>query len=364
MATVRLKYVHAFVDRHGRPRHYFRRHGKRVPLPGLPGSREFQEAYAAALDGSPIAPIVTAPGADRTLPGTVNAMIVGYLGSAAFEKLASASQLQYRRIFEGLRREHGSRSIAALERRHVVVMVDAKAATPAAARDFLRCLRLLVQYAIKLGIRQDDPTASVRVKMPKTGGFCTWTEDDIAAFQAAYPVGTKPRLALELLLGTALRCADVVRVGRGNVRDGTIMGITQQKTKAALPPIPITDALADAINAAAPSEHVVFLVNEHGRSFTAKAFGKWFTKQCHRVGLRGLSPHGLRKAACRRLAEAGCSANEIAAISGHASLNEVARYTRAADQARMARNAMARMDGEHRIGKPGVVSGKPGEKGR
>jgi integrase len=56
--------------------------------------------------------------------------------------------------------------------------------------------------------------------------------------------------------------------------------------------------------------------NELGRSFTAKGFGKWFTKQCERIGLNGLSPHGLRKAACRRLAEAGCSANEIAAISG------------------------------------------------
>jgi integrase len=53
-------------------------------------------------------------------------------------------------------------------------------------------------------------------------------------------------------------------------------------------------------------------------------------------------PHGLRKAACRRLAEAGCSANEIASISGHASLDEEARYTKAADQARLARNALAK----------------------
>jgi integrase len=106
--------------------------------------------------------------------------------------------------------------------------------------------------------------------------------------------------------------------------------------------IPITAELADAINAAAPSEHVTFLINERGGGFTAKAFGTWFTKRCKRIGLKGCSPHGLRKAACRRLAEAGCSANEIAAISGHKSLNEVARYTRAADQARMARNALAR----------------------
>jgi integrase len=219
-------------------------------------------------------------------------------------------------------------------------MLDTKAATPIGARDFLRCLRLLVRYAISIGIIENDPTAGVRVKVPKSSGYRTWTEEDIAAFEAAYPVGSKPRLALALLLGTAARCADVVRIGRGNVRGGSIH-LAQQKTGATLT-IPVTAELAQAINAAAPSEHMVFLVNERGRPFTAKAFGVWFTKRCKRAGLKGLSPHGLRKAACRRLAEAGCSANEIAAISGHASLNEVARYTKAAEQARMARNAIAK----------------------
>jgi integrase len=100
--------------------------------------------------------------------------------------------------------------------------------------------------------------------------------------------------------------------------------------------------LAAAINAAAPGEHLVFLVNERGKAFNPKRFGEWFSKHCRRAGLKGLSAHGLRKAACRRLAENGASANEIAAISGHASLREVERYTKAADQARLARNAMAR----------------------
>ena len=180
--------------------------------------------------------------------------------------------------------------------------------------------------------------------------------------RAAYPLGSKPRLALALLVNTALRCADVVRTGRGNVRNGTLH-ITQQKTGTALA-IPINAALAEAINAAAPSGHVTFLLNERGQAFNARAFSKWFVKQCRRVELRGLSAHGLRKAACRRLAEAGCSANEIAAISGHKSLNEVARYTREADQARMARNAMARTDQQHRLANPVATSGKPGEKGR
>jgi integrase len=340
MAKIRLAYVHEFADRHGTIRRYFRRRGSRIPLPGLPGSREFSNAYARAFGEA--APLLAEIGASRTLPGSINAMAVGYVGSTAFHNLAPTSQTQYRRILEDMRLAHGDKQIAKLERRHVVLMLDAKAETPSAARDYLRCLRLLVQYAIKLGVRDADPTVGVRVSLPKSGGFRTWSEDDIAAFELAYPIGSKPRLALALLLGTALRCADVVRVGRGNVRNGEIYNIRQQKTGTMLPPVPITAALATAINAMAPNDAMVFLLNEHGRAFTAKGFGKWFTAQCQRIGLHGVSPHGLRKAACRRLAEAGCSANEIAAISGHSSLREVERYTKAADQARMARNARAK----------------------
>jgi integrase len=361
VTRIRLQYVKTFRDRHGTARHYFRRPGRTlVPLPGLPGSTGFMDAYAKALADSHHGVEI---GERRTVAGSIDAMAIGYMASGAFQNLAPTSQQQYRRIFEGMRRDYGQLGIASLERRHVVLMIDQKAATPAAARDLLRCLRLLVAYAIKIGVRQDDPTAGVRVPVPRTDGFRTWTEDDIAAFEAAYPVGSKPRLALALLLGTALRCADVVRVGRGNVLNGAICGVVQQKTKGALRPIPIDD-LAAAINAAAPSEHVVFLLNEHGRSFTAKSFGKWFTAQCERAGLTGLSPHGLRKAALRRRAENGWTANELAAFGGHKSLNEVARYTRAADQARLIRNAVERTERQRGMSNPIAGSGKPAEKGR
>jgi len=289
-------------------------------------------------------------------------MVIGYLGSAAFHQLAPTSQRQYRRILEEIRRNYGDLSIATLAAKHVARIMNAKAGTPAAARDLLRCLRLLVQYAISIGVRQDDATAGIRVKMPKSGGFRTWAEEDISAFEATYPLGSMPRLALALLLGSAQRCADIVKLGRGHVRNGALH-LTQQKTDRALT-IPITAALAEAINAMPGNDALVYLRNERGQAFTARGFSKWFVKQCERAALNGLSAHGLRKAACRRLAEAGCSANEIAAISGHASLREVERYTRAADQARMARNAVARTEQQHQLANPLAESSKPGEKAR
>jgi integrase len=359
MTSVKLQFIHEFRDRHGKVRRYFRRPGhKLMPLPGLPGSAEFNRAYEEALAGASRVEI----GIGRTRAGSIAAMVVGYMGTAAFHKLAPASKQQYRRILEGLRCEHGDRSIATLERRHVAIMVDAMAKHPAAARDFLRCLRLLIQYAITIGIRPDDPTAGVRVRLPKSDGFKIWTEEDIAAFEAAYPVGSKPRLALALLLETGLRCADVVRVGRHNVRDG-VLRIVQQKNGIPIAN-PVTAKLAEAINAAAPADHLVFLLNERGAAFTARAFGKWFSAQCDRIGLDRLSPHGVRKLAATRMAERGATAHELMAFFGWASIKEAERYTRRVDRERLARNAVERTNQQRQLANLPAGNGKPAEKGR
>jgi len=107
-------------------------------------------------------------------------------------------------------------------------------------------------------------------------------------------------------------------------------------------PIPLHAELARIIAATPTAITPTFLMTAYGKPFTAAGFGGWFRERCDEAGLpKECAAHGLRKAACRRLAEAGCSANVIAAISGHTSLREVERYTRAADQERMARIGMA-----------------------
>src|SRR5262245_22445075 len=92
------KYVHGYLDRHGKPRHYLRQAGrKEVPLPGMPWSSEFMDAYQAAVS-QPVPVII---GAKRTKPGTVEEAVARYLGSAAFtQQLASSSQAMRRRILE------------------------------------------------------------------------------------------------------------------------------------------------------------------------------------------------------------------------------------------------------------------------
>ena len=331
-------HVNGFVDRYGHARFYVRRPGhKNVRLPGLPWSPEFMAAYAEAVEGQQPIEI----GVKRSPAGSVAATVGLYLGSTAFANLAAETQHTRRNILERFRNEHGDKRIAGIEKKHVQAMVTAKSATPSAARSFLIALRALIAFTIEAGIRADDPTLGIKRPKIKTEGYRTWTENDIAAFEAVHPIGTLPRLALALLLYTGQRCSDVVRMGRQHIRNDLI-SVRQQKTGTPLL-IPVHPALRTAIEAM-PSGHLTFLATAFGKARTAGGFSAWFRGCCKAAGLAtGTSAHGLRKAACRRLAEAGCSANEIKAISGHATLREVERYTKAVDQERMARAAMARL---------------------
>lgn len=338
MGRIKLPFVNSFRNRHGTLVFYFRKRGcKNVRLRGVLGSAEFMAAYTAAIEGQEPIEI----GVKRSPVGSVAATVGLYLGSTAFANLAAETQRTRRNILERFREEHGEKRIAAIERKHVQAMVTAKGKTPSAARNFLNTLRAMIAFAIDAGIRADDPTIGVKRPKIKTDGYRTWSEDDIAAFEATHPLGTMPRLALALLLYTGQRRSDIVAMGLQHVR-GDLISVRQRKTGTSLL-IPMHPALRAAIEAT-PSGHLTFLATAFGKARTANGFGTWFRECCNAAGLaNGTSAHGLRKAACRRLAEAGCSANEIKAISGHASLREVERYTKAADQERMARAAMKRL---------------------
>lgn len=126
-------------------------------------------------------------------------------------------------------------------------------------------------------------------------------------------------------------------MGRQHVRGG-VLTISQQKTgtEVSIPLHPDFIASLDAL----PTRNMTFLLTEYGKPFTPDGFGNWFRDRVVEAGLpKGLSSHGLRKAACRRLAEAGCSANEIMSISGHKNLKEVTTYTEAASRSALARRA-------------------------
>jgi integrase len=315
-------FVHGPFRARGRLYCYFRKPGcERVALPLPIGSAEFWGAYQAAL-------AVSAPrrdiGASRNKPGTVAALVAAYFGSAEFKhEIAEDTRRTRRPILNRFREEHGDKRVAKLKPEHVLAILDGK--KPFARRNWIRALRPLMRFAVAIGWHTEDPTKEITIKLPRgREGFPAWGEDKIAIFRAHHPIGTKPRLALELLLNTVQRRGDVVHMGRQHIRHtehGPALFVRQGKTGAELL-LPIVPDLQAAIDAT-PSGHLAFLTNAYGRPFTSAAFGIWFRKQCVAAGLTGFTAHGLRKAGCRRIVEAGGTVPETAAWSGHRDMREL-----------------------------------------
>ncbi len=325
------------VDRHGKRRVRFRKAGFTTYLHGTPWGEDFMRAYAAALDG--VAAQKGQAGAERTRPGSVSALLVRYYRSPEFLGLKPSTQTTYRGILERFRAEHGHRLVHQMTRDKVKVVLGKMSATPSAANNLKRLLAMLMDFAVDIGMADHNPVRGMKGYRVSSAGFHTWTEGEIAQFEAAHPIGTNARLALALLLYSGQRRGDVVRMGWQHVTKEGRLKVVQEKTGRALE-IAIHPALRAILNAQ-PREHLTFLTTKHGAAYTAAGFGNAFRDWCNEAGLTNCSAHGLRKAAARRLAEAGNSANRIASVTGHKTLKEVERYTREADQRKLADEAVA-----------------------
>jgi site-specific recombinase XerD len=216
------KYVHGFIDRHGRPRHYFRRKGyEPVKLDGLPWSPPFMAAYEEALAGQQ----AIQPGRGKIKPGTMRALALSYFASTAFAALRASSQKEYRLAIERFcnRRDTGGMSYGDklardLQRKAIIKLIAAQAHHVRSANFLLAMLRILMTHAIDLEWRTDNPAKDVRPLKVKSDGFHSWTEEEIAQFRRVHPIGSQARLALELLLNTGQRGrSDVIRMGRQHI---------------------------------------------------------------------------------------------------------------------------------------------------
>lgn len=351
MTSLKLKYINAYRDRHGNLYHYFRRPGRQgVRLPGLPGSAEFMAAYAQALKDWESAPTPTEkPTAQRGADGTFDRLLGLYFQSSEFlamkQRTRRAMRLRLERLvtIEGI----GHRSVAGMTRAHVKTLMAKRVNTPGAANSDLKGLRALLRLALDLGWRTDDP--SLHLKKYKGGEHHTWTDEEIAQFEAHWPIGTLQRTAFSLLLYTGQRRADVVRMTWPQIDSGRLR-LVQQKTGTTVS-LPLHPALTEAL-AAYPRRHVIILVTAYGKPYTDSGFGNKMADAIDAAGLpTRCVTHGLRKAAARRLAEAGCTPHEISAVTGHKSLSEVQRYTKAADAERLADSAFERLTGSSKAGK-------------
>ncbi|MFC5390026.1 tyrosine-type recombinase/integrase [Brevundimonas bullata] len=330
--------VTPMTDRHGKVRYRFRKKGFRsVYLPGLPGSPEFAEAYEAARSGG-----VLVIGERRLQAGTIHALAVAFYQSAEWMQFSTETQRSYRQRIEQIRKGYGDQQVRGLKPDHIMKMRDKRKDTPVSANNMVKTLHMLMGFAVLRNLRLDNPAASIKPLKIKSDGWHTWTESELAQFETRWAIGTRERLASDLLAYTAQRSADVRQMGRQHVSGGLIR-VKQQKTGAELW-IPIHTRLATSL-AKVPGNQMLFLATNKGTGYTAKSFGDWFKDACIAAGLPHCSAHGLRKTAATRLADAGCTEAQIQSITGHKTSAEVQRYTRARNQKQLAADAMATIDG-------------------
>jgi integrase len=341
---IRLKYVRTWIDRKtGRVYARLRRRGQpEISLPGSIGSPEFMAGYHAALRGEqPAAAIATA----RSGQGTINAAIAQYLDSKSFEK-RTPSEFTRQRQASTLRKwggldSVGTTSLTLLDRKYIDRVIS-DAPTVGIARTWLITVRPFLQWAVTQQMIDADPTAGILIKLPKSDGHACWTEEQIAQFEARWPIGSRERLLFSLLLYTGQRCSDVRQLGQHSIRDG-VFPIKQQKTGAEVF-VPVHPELLAAIAECkvVSMRGDTFLATRRGTSIDQRDLNKWFRKACDAAGLpTSCVPHGLRKSFCRRLADLGVPPHQIAALSGHLTLKEVMRYTQAYDRRQAAKAGMA-----------------------
>ena len=344
MSRIRVlpKYVSEFRDRHGKYRVRFRRKGQDTYyFKARPGTDEFALEYQACLAGVE-APVVQ-PGAGRAAHGSIDDLIARYYRSPAWNGMSKeSSRNTYRGIIERFREKHGAKPVAAVRTQHLDAILGAMKDTPAAANNLRKVLRRLFAYAVKIDMRTDNPALHTDGFRNRSAGFHTWTEEEIAQYQAKHRLGTRARLAMELMLWTGQRGrSDVTRFGPAHIVDGRIR-LTQTKTGTAQS-IKLSRQLKAAIDAMPPLRGETFLETEYGKPFTPAGFGNKFREWCDEAGLNHCAAHGLRKAMSRRLAELGATHSEGKAVTGHKRDREFDHYAAQANQTLLADRAIDKL---------------------
>lgn len=355
----RPKFVVIDIDRRGNERIYARRDGVKVRLRGPMFSPEFWSDYHDWRDGAlKPKPAARKPAAEGSLRWLCEAYYTStdYLSGAPrtrYVKRIRLDNICARPAASGVG-TFGDAPFKHIEARHIRKLLDAKATIPHGANNDLKALKAMFKFATKRDLVRVNPCAEIAATRTASAGFHTWTAAEREAFRKKHPMGTKARLALEMLLLTGVRRSDLVKLGRPHLRqtgDGEAITFTVTKgshTHRRVLTLPVLPALRAVLDASTDVlGDLTFISTKFGRPYSEDGFGGWFKRQCEAAGLAHCSAHGLRKLAATTMADNGATAHQLMAVFGWTKISQAEIYTRAADQARMAREGLPLLSAEH-----------------
>lgn len=325
------------TTRHGRRVWYVRiGKGPRTRIHAEFGTPEFDAEYQAAITGK------SRPRKGAAKPGTLAWLIARYRETTDWGALSDATRRQRENIFAHIIGSAGDQPYARITRAEIVAGRERRAATPAQARNFLDAMRGLFRWALSAALVKTDPTEGVKNPARKKGdGFIPWTEDDVAKYEARWPVGARQRVWLDVLLYTGLRRGDAVRLGRQHVRNGVLTIRTEKSQGEVEVTLPILSVLAATL-AAGPCGDLTFICGANGKPLTKESFGNEFRQACKAAGVPG-SAHGVRKIAATTAANNGATVAQLEAMFGWTGGTMASHYTRTADRRRLGLEAAAKL---------------------
>ena len=315
----------------GKTYQYFRKDGKYIRLPDDPTSEEYDKAYWALMRGD-------GPLSQRY---TFDKLILSYKLSPKWEKLASRTKKDYSKVLEYISDTIGAKNPTKMRRSTIIDAQMANRHRKRFANYIPHMLSILFEHAIDLDWQRDNPARGI-AKIKTGDGHKPWPVWAIEAYRknaTGYVL-----LAFELALGTGQRIADILKMEWGDIENNGI-NVKQNKTSSDLW-IPFTKHLADII-ADTPRKSITYIIADaYGRPIKYEQIQKASLKLKKKLGLEDYTTHGLRYSAASELAEAGCSDQEIASITGHKSLSMVQKYSKGANQKRLARAAISKREGK------------------
>lgn len=340
--AVTLRHVKTVVKPSGRVFRYLRIPGQvPVRLPDGPmDSPEFLAAYAAAMAAAKPARAGTKPAT-----GSIAAAVMAYQQSDRFLALRASTRDMQRRILSKIVAKAGTARLSDLRARHIEA--DIKGLAPHVANHRRKVWRALCAWTTEAGLIAANPATDVtKRRAPASDGHRPWTADDVTRYREKWHHGTRQRLAFELMFWTAARASDAAILGPGMIDKAGWLVFRQTKTGGEVA-VPFSRGLPEfaaamqadldhlhAAIAAMADRHMTWIVTRSGAPQSRKSFSSWFAASARAAGVEK-SAHGLRKTRAQMLAEAGATAHQIAAWTGHESLSEVQRYARAADKRRI-----------------------------
>lgn len=330
MNKARPKYV-VWNGRAGRKKLCFQRKGcKSITMRCQDlGSPEFWLEYTRLLRGAPLP--VSGP--------TFAHLLTSYKASERFTRLAPRTRKDYDKCLAYLHDKIGTKDPKRLRRQHVVQMRDGIPA-PRFANYVVSVLKVVLEHAIDMGIRDDNPAKGVQARRYEGRQREAWPADLIDAFRAT--ATGREALLFEILLGTGQRIGDVLRMRWSDYADGAVR-VVQGKTKARLE-VPATARLRAALEAQ-ERRSVFILTNERGTGpWSYRGAAQAMLKVRRAIGAEDYDLHALRYSAAAELAAVGCTDEQIAAVTGHQSVAMVRRYAGAARQKARAKEAQERRE--------------------